>query len=620
MENKKLKRFGRYLLLDHLVDGGMAKIWRARFLSEDADKIVAIKMIQSKFSEDESFRQAFLQEIKTTFGLNHPNIAQTYDYGMYQKQLYTAMEYVDGANLKQFLDKLKERKLVFPVEISVHIISQAAQGLNYAHNFKNKLTNESLNIVHRDISPHNIMLTFDGAIKIIDFGIAKTNTDTDSTQVGIIKGKISYLAPEYLEQDDDGGVTLDHRYDQFAIGITLWELLCSRKLFKGKNELAVLKQIQSCKIPPPSTINPNVPKELDQIVLKALSKDKELRFENMDQLNRALVKFLYSHYPDFNATDLSNFAKDLFKQHIKEDRSKLFKFGQINIAPYLNDYKQETAVKAQAPSAIPGQNTKKEVINYELDEALKSESEDNTSKIILEETSTRKLIKSKMNNTSNGISTRTIKIQNQTEQEENEEGHNSNLIKYALVASLAAFSFFKKDLIIEQANILCHSSNICTTNIGKSPASVSKSELTGTLRLNGFRGHHSLYIDDNQVSYKSTGLKLPIERLIKVKIVQDGYQAFEKEIVFKDHDETMTIDIPEILPKSSYGMIFSKDFPAGSEIELDINGEMVTRKLPLSSFRIPAGSYEATVKNRTLGTRKPIRFVVRENQKTIIEN
>ena len=328
----KLERFGKYLILDHLVDGGMAKICRARFLGEQANKVVAIKMVQPQYSKNESFVQMFEDELKVTFGLVHPNIAQVYDYGLIDEQLYSAMEYVDGGNLKQFLDRLKEKNFVFPVEISTYIISQVSQALHYAHTFQDKLTAKSFNIIHRDISPHNIMLTYEGAVKVIDFGIAKADSNSEATQAGTIKGKLSYLAPEYLD-----GMDLDHRYDQFAVGITLWEMLCSRKLFTAKNDLAVLKQIQACKIPKPSSINPNVPAELDEIVLKALSKDRNKRFENMDKLNRALVRFLYSNYPDFNATDLGYFAKQLFKEEISSDRKKFVEYGKIDIKPYLDD-------------------------------------------------------------------------------------------------------------------------------------------------------------------------------------------------------------------------------------------------------------------------------------------
>jgi len=336
MGNKKLDRFGKYLLLDHLLDGGMNRIFRARYLGDTASKICAVKVVLPQYSNDPQFKIMFMDEIKVTFGLLHPNVVQTYDYGTHKGQLYVAMEYCDGRNLKEYLDKLKERKFVFPVEISVYIGTQICQGLHYAHTLTDKLSGKEMNIIHRDISPHNIMLTYDGGIKIIDFGIAKAETNSEATQAGTIKGKLSYLAPEYLE-----GNELDARYDQFAVGITLWEMLCNRKLFKAPNDIAVLKKIQECDVPAPSSINPNVPPELDEIILKSLSKNPKNRFDNMDMMNRALIKFLYSKYPDFNATDLSYFAKELFKEDIQKDREKLFDYGKIDLAPYIKDMKAE---------------------------------------------------------------------------------------------------------------------------------------------------------------------------------------------------------------------------------------------------------------------------------------
>lgn len=354
--SKKLERFGKYLLLDHILDGGMNRIFRARYLGDTASKICAIKVVLPQYSSDPAFKTMFMDEIKVTFGLLHPNIVQTYDYGTHQGQLYVAMEYCDGRNLKEYLDKLLEKKFVFPVEICTYITTQVCQGLYYAHTLTDKLTGKDCNIIHRDISPHNIMLTYDGAVKVIDFGIAKADSNSEVTQAGTLKGKLSYIAPEYLEGKD-----LDPRYDQFAVGITLWEMLCSRKLFKANNDIAVLKLIQECKVPKPSSINPKVPEELDEIVLKSLSKDPTNRYENLDQMNRALIKFLYSKYPDFNSTDLSYFAKELFKEDISKDREKLFGFGKIDIAPYIEDFKNEQ--KGEGGSSSSGQNATSTPVN-----------------------------------------------------------------------------------------------------------------------------------------------------------------------------------------------------------------------------------------------------------------
>ncbi len=349
-ESSKFKRFGKYLILDHLVNGGMAKICRARYLGEQADKIVAIKMVRSKFSNNESFKKMFMDEVKVSFSLQHQNIVQTYDYGMHKKHFYVAMEYCDGENLRDYLIALKEKKSTVPVEIATYIICQVCQGLFYAHTLKDKLTGNELNIVHRDISPHNIMLTYDGAVKIIDFGIAKADSNSEVTEAGTIKGKLSYLAPEYLD-----GMSLNGLYDQFSLGVTFWELLTMEKLFHGKNDLLVLKKIQKCEVPAPSTRNPQVPKELDDIVLKSLAKNRDERFKNLSEMNKALTKFLYQYKQDFNTADMAFFATELFKDQIEKDRQKFVAFGKIDIKPYLNELKQDDdTVETDGGSLVQG--------------------------------------------------------------------------------------------------------------------------------------------------------------------------------------------------------------------------------------------------------------------------
>ncbi|MDH4469320.1 MAG: serine/threonine-protein kinase [Bacteriovoracaceae bacterium] len=343
----QLKRFGRYLIMDHLTDGGMAKIFRARFLAEKADKIVAIKMVQPQYSKDKNFQEMFETELKLAFALHHPNICQTYDYGQYKGTWYTAMEYVDGKNLKQFHDRLKKRNEAFPIHLATFIISQVCQGLYYAHTFTDKLSGEHYKIIHRDISPHNIMITYDGAVKVIDFGIAKTDVKQDNTQAGTIKGKLSYLAPEYIENQE-----LDQRYDMFAVGITFWEMLCGRKLFTASSDMGVIKQIQECKIPAPSSINPTIPKELDAIVLKALNKDRDLRYKDMYGFSKVLLKFLYRHFQDFNPIDLAEFGREIFAEEIRKDREKLLEFGRMDISPYIHDLMSETVVEKNTITAL----------------------------------------------------------------------------------------------------------------------------------------------------------------------------------------------------------------------------------------------------------------------------
>ena len=344
-----LKKFGRYFLLDQIAQGGMAEIYRARMASTDgARRFIVIKRIQAGYGNNTEFLQMFRSEIKVTMGFNHPNIVQLYDFGEEQGQPYIAMELVDGKNLRQFMNRFGEMKQGFPIDLAVYIIEQAASGLHYAHSFKDKITGESLNIVHRDVSPQNILISYEGNIKVIDFGIAKATTNSESTRAGVIKGKPSYLSPEQIS-----GEPLDGRSDIFALGIVLWELLVGRKLFAGDNDLQVLKLIESSQshVKAPSTYNETIPKELDYIVLKALAKQREKRYQTAEELQRALHRFLYSFDDEFNPTDLSYSAKDMFKNEIVEDRKriqklneeveKLLMVSEVAVPPQVQVYENE---------------------------------------------------------------------------------------------------------------------------------------------------------------------------------------------------------------------------------------------------------------------------------------
>lgn len=316
-----LKKFGRYFLLDQLAQGGMAEIYRARLsLAGGARRILVIKKVQASFGANTDFIQMFQSETNVMMGFNHPNIIQLYDFGEEHSQPFIAMEFVDGKNLRQIISRTNERKQSFPIELSAHIVEHVACGLFYAHSFKDKLTGEHLAVIHRDISPQNILISYEGAVKLIDFGIAKTTINVDTTKAGVIKGKPSYLSPEQISGD-----VLDARSDIFALGIVLWELLVGKKLFVGESDLAILKLIESCQnhVKPPSSLNPAVPPDLDFIVLKALSKQPEKRYQTGEEMQFALHKFLYSYMPEFNPASLSYYTKDLFKDVIIEDRKRM---------------------------------------------------------------------------------------------------------------------------------------------------------------------------------------------------------------------------------------------------------------------------------------------------------
>ncbi len=333
---------GNYFLLDHLVDGGMAKICRARYLADSAtagaDKLVVLKMVQEKFSKDPEYEIMFLDEIKVSFGLQHPNISTTFDYGKIGSNLFVSMEYIHGKDLKILVDKLAAKKQVLPFEITLYIISKMCEGLHYAHNFSDQLTGQSYNIVHRDISPHNVMVSFDGYVKVIDFGIAKADTNEQIEQEGTVKGKINYFAPEYLE-----GKNIDHRYDQFAIGLTFWELLTGKKTFDEKDQIKTIKAIFDCHPRKPSQLNPLIPKEIEAIVMKTLSRDPKDRYQDLSELNRDITALIHKIAPGLNQNDLSEFMKLMFKKDFEEDLKTFVSFGDYKVEEIkdkINKYKE----------------------------------------------------------------------------------------------------------------------------------------------------------------------------------------------------------------------------------------------------------------------------------------
>jgi len=634
-QDLKLKRFGRYLILDHLVDGGMAKICRARFLGEQANKIVAIKMIQQQYSNDPAFVQMFKDELKVTFGLIHPNVAQTYDYGEVENVLYTAMEYVDGKNLKQYLDRLKKRKFVFPVEISTYIISQVSQALHYAHTFTDKLTGKTFNIVHRDVSPHNIMMTYDGAVKVIDFGIAKAETNSEATQAGTIKGKLSYLAPEYLD-----GLELDHRYDQFAVGITLWEMLCSKKLFSAANDLAVLKKIQACDIPIPSTINPNVPPELDAIVLKALSKERSNRFKNMDALNRALVRFLYSTFPEFNATDLAYFAKELFKEDIYKDREKLKEYGKIDIKPFLNDFDSSNAQKnmyegIDASTVEALIVTKKE--NREIDLDL---NENQTSTLSVDLTRT-----TKRNNFNEIISKENERIQSALSDvpalqraktrtrtrvrraEPMAISHPSyqrpqkksvGIIRVAMMLTMLAgggylsLPYLKGKTTGNKAGRdIAHKK----TNDDKNIVDIIKANDTkGIIFFENYDPSSSIQINGEQVPFSNLGIKLNLNEKYRIKVSKKNHAPFYHSVLLTSTNKTTKVHIDDLKYREEGILNSGNVFPPGTILKYRYQNETFNKKMPFSNYVMPAGSHQAIIYNKKRKIEKRIMLNIKKDK------
>ncbi|MBC7976620.1 MAG: serine/threonine protein kinase, partial [Myxococcales bacterium] len=276
------EQFGPYLVYERLGVGGMATVHRALERGmEGFERVVALKRLLPHLASDASFIKAFVREAKLASQLNHNNIVHIFELGRVGSHYFISMEYIDGRDIRRILRQARKVSGPPPIHVTVGILLQLCDALDYAHH-KMDEDGQPLGLVHRDVSPSNVLVTSTGAVKVIDFGIAKAQ-GAQRTQTGRVKGKLAYMAPEAL-----AGRELDARSDQFAAGVIAHELLTARPLFASKNEYQTLLNVQRAEVAPPSTYNPQCPLELDAIVLRALARDPDDRFTDAAELRTEL--------------------------------------------------------------------------------------------------------------------------------------------------------------------------------------------------------------------------------------------------------------------------------------------------------------------------------------------
>lgn len=303
--------FGKYLLMKKIAVGGMAEIFLARALgAEGFQKEVVIKRILPSFSDDEAFVKMFIDEARISARLHHPNIVQIYDFDKIEDCYYIAMEYVEGRDLRKIMDQGIKVGKPIPVLVAVHIAAEISAALKYAHTRKDE-TGKPLNIVHRDVSPHNILISYAGEVKLTDFGIAKAAARSTKTRAGTVKGKCGYMSPEQAK-----GKELDGRSDMFALCTILAEMLTRKKVFEGDTDFEILSKVLHEEVPPPSSINPDVPRELDEIVLRGLRKNRDERYPDMATLEKELRAFELRHAKDVDEWAVGPYLQEIFADEI----------------------------------------------------------------------------------------------------------------------------------------------------------------------------------------------------------------------------------------------------------------------------------------------------------------
>jgi serine/threonine-protein kinase len=307
----------RYRVIDRLEAGGMAEVFRGEALSvQGFKKQVAIKRVLPHLAQNKSFIRMFLDEARLGARLNHANIVTVFDIGAADNTYFIVMEFVDGANLKSTLEALKKQGRKPTLQEVLYIGMEICKGLSHAHSLHDDSGN-ALNIVHRDISPPNILITRNGEVKVTDFGLAKATTQLEKTDPGVVKGKFSYLSPEAAL-----GQPVDARTDVFAVGILMWESLAGRRLFLGDSDYETVKNVQRAEVPTLQGVHEQVDSELDALLHKTMARDPEERFQSAQELGDAIADYLFRHRLKVTSYDIARMMQSVVAARASDRRRK----------------------------------------------------------------------------------------------------------------------------------------------------------------------------------------------------------------------------------------------------------------------------------------------------------
>lgn len=316
--------FGKYILLDRISVGGMAEVFKAKsFGVEGFEKIIAVKRILPSMGEDKDFIDMFVDEAKIAGQLAHANICQIFELGRIDGTHFIAMEYIWGKDLLQIQNRLRKHKQTMDIAMACFIMAKVCEGLDYAHRKRDAL-GRPMNIVHRDCSPQNILISYEGEVKLIDFGIAKAASRSSKTVAGVLKGKFGYMSPEQVR-----GLALDRRSDIFACGTVLYECITGERLFQCESDFSTLEKVRNVSIFPPSHFNRNIPEELERIVMKALARNPEDRYQWASEMQADLQQVLMKQERVFTAKALGAWLKDMFAAERERERKMLERYRAI---------------------------------------------------------------------------------------------------------------------------------------------------------------------------------------------------------------------------------------------------------------------------------------------------
>ncbi len=318
--------FGDYFLIEKVAVGGMAEVYKGiSYGAEGFERICAVKRVLPHIAEDQEFIEMFVDEAKISAQLQHPNISQVYHLGQVDQSYFIAMEFIHGKDLRSIFDRAKARNLKLDIGLCVYLIREMCSALDYAHRKCNDQL-EPLDLIHRDVSLQNILLSYDGSVKLIDFGIAKAANKINQTQAGILKGKFSYMSPEQAK-----GQKIDHRADLFALGIVLYELLTLERCFFGESDFSTIERVRNVDYVPPRKIRREIPSSLEKILNKALAYDIHRRYQTASDFQDDLDQFLQKEGGQYqkNAQRKSHaqlFMYECFRAEIEKEQLRMDEF------------------------------------------------------------------------------------------------------------------------------------------------------------------------------------------------------------------------------------------------------------------------------------------------------
>ena len=313
------KRLGKYEILALLALGGTAEIYLARIGGTAGfEKYVVVKCLHDHLADDADFVSMFLDEARLAAMLDHSNIVQTFELGEHEHRYYMVMEFLAGLSLAMIVRRANERLAGgrLPTQLILNVAAQAAAGLHYTH--ERTANGKPLIMVHRDISPQNLVISFEGIVKVVDFGIARAELRETKTKAGTIKGKFAYMSPEQCI-----ATNVDRRTDVFALGVIVHELLTGKRLFKRGSAYETYQAVIECAVPPPSALNHELDPAIDEIVLKAVAKDKDQRYPTAEAFGDAMLGYLHHRGKGSGPAELSRFFDQYFKQEIEEHGERM---------------------------------------------------------------------------------------------------------------------------------------------------------------------------------------------------------------------------------------------------------------------------------------------------------